>query len=302
LLTASEAKLEWFQATAHRQEENLLKRVQLTYQAERHRAHEHHQALSDPLRHQLGSVEHQLARLEALAESLVATRESPNVDETKRLLTEELPLPPPLPSPGIVQEAWERVCPLPRWKLSCDILEQAAKSASQFASDEAAKSASRFASGERDLPWQPEWPEPARAVFKGGTSLPMPQVDSASSGPEEFFSRGSCWTGDEVEEDSSSEDYRLPEDFFDSRRNQTSTSRARHSVVHRSNPENQRRRVNDVGSRSRCRDLSSKWAKEWLDSNQLHDLIETTAEIEAIRSLERRNSAAKTKRRLGIRS
>jgi len=316
LVTVAENRLQRFQATVHMQEESLLKRVKRTYEAERQRAHEHHQVLSEPLRHSVAVVEHQLAHLEALADTLVASLEIPSVEETRLLLTQELPLPLPVTSPGAVQESWERVCPVPRWRLTCDV-QQGTLLIAPSRSD--VNSMSNSLHADELTSWMPRWPSPERANFKGGTSLPLPLVDSESSGPEEMSAgQAKCVPVDAARErphrkhpvalhacTSSLEDSTSPEECASQpeqfERRGGRGHREKRSDEKQTKPDSKAQNDDDYGRPTRSRELSSNWVKQWLDSNQLNDLIETTAEIEAIKRLEHRRSVAHAKRRLGLR-
>lgn len=316
LLAAEEARLEHFQAVANAGEERLLKRVKLTHEAERRRAHEHHHALSEPLRHQLGTIQHQLSHLETLADTIIATSESPSVKEMQRLLTLELPLPSPAPSSSELQEAWERICPPPQWKLTCHVLsEQDALSTPADHSNHTSKAR------------VPRWPSPERASFKGGTSLPLPRADSESSGSEDFVAvvrpeaarlARTCHVLPSKSSVRRHQDRAHSDETVDEIVHDTGCMTSEESSVLSSqfwstdSHGYKQRRSQSTADTYKCsrprasmpvaRQMGANWMQKWLNSNQLNDLIEVTAELEAIKRVERRHSAVMSKRRLGPRT
>lgn len=320
LLAAAEGRLQQFVATTRQQEETLFKRVRLTFEAERSRAHAHHHDLTQPIRHNLDTIEQQLVRLEGLADNVVNTHTSPCEEEMKRLLTEELPLPLPLPSAGKLQAAWERTCPPPRWRLTtCDFPAEQSKIGGQSTSTGYVTGIENCSSRQA---FKPQWPTPERAAFKGGTSLPMPEVDSASSGPEEILPVRlvDASQSDSCVDDALPADRRCPVSRL--KNNEGHRRRQRCSSGSYTSPRlttelsdtlgnegrvrelvrDPRRVSENIGEENRSRNLSSNWVKNWLDSNELHDLLGSTAEIEAIRRLERKRSVAKAKYRMGLRT
>merc|ERR1712110_234744 len=82
----------------------------------------------------------------------------------------------------MLHEAWERVCPQPRWTLTCELGEAQHIKTKRAQHD----IISPMHGADDKTSWMPEWPSPERAKFKGGTSLPLPAMDSESSGPEDF--------------------------------------------------------------------------------------------------------------------
>lgn len=311
LLEACSAHYQQFDANTAIQEESLLKRVKSTFAGERRRAHDHHLSLSAPLQKQLGIVRRQLSELDALTEKILTHCHEPSFDECKRMLVDKWPLPADPPPAAALREAWENACPTRGWRLTCgdDVAPQS--------SYDVAPRLSRNLHSAYDA-WMPEWPSSERAIFKGGTSLPMPSANSDSSGPEELFDSDrnqglqsielppsgfykeqlSSGFSDAFDGSSTSETVNANSPGCE---NEESRSRRRITPAKSSQPRRCKLSGSNHSSKSiRSRDLSAEWVKRWLNSNELHELIEIDAELDAIRKLEKQYAVGRAKRRLGL--
>lgn len=295
-----EERLRQFQETVNIQESCLVKRIQLTYEAERVRANGHHQELTERLRRILDTVEKQLAHMEAVATALVAAE---SLRETRRFLPEEMPLLPELPPPDAVHESWDRVCPPPRWKLARDWTDVEATHRPIDVAD-AAQACDIMS---KPVPvmldataWAPQWPAPERAQFKGGTSLPMSTVESESSGPEEMLAGGKSGTPAPWRDAASRlrDDMAKHKTVADAERAALRVSQGIRQRRGHSATQSARQSGAGLAGKARCKDFHRNYEKSLLNSAELNDLIETTAEIEALKWLEQRRSTARARRLL----
>lgn len=305
LLEACAAHHQQFDANIAVHEENLIKRVKLAFAGERRRAHEQRQTLCSPIQKQLGIVRRQLSELDSLTEKIVTDCYKLSIEECKHLLISKWPLPAEPPPAHVLREAWDSTCPMPCWTLTCDGPLRAMHDVE-----------SAVIRGELYDSWAPEWPASERAVFKGGTSLPMPSANSESSGPEDscveeqhdsarsktsthatfpqeqslFSFFGECDVSNASEE--------LVSRTMERQNKHTRSSRK--TNIEKTKPWRSGQSDHGHSKSIHSKDLTGDWVKRWLDSNELHELIEIDAELEAIRKLEQKHAIGRAKRRLGL--